>query len=168
MTYESALEWAKSNLPMSMYDSYEDWQDAIASEFQTPELLGSEEFKAMLEDTWTSSGRTIDNIDMSEFEDDEIPEYTVSGQDMTEPQENIRVRQVGERTDIDISISEPIHIEIQKDYSDNRELPITGGAPQITDKQYDFDNTQQPIERRGSFTVSIKGFFSGIRRAFKI
>ena len=60
MTYTDAVEWASENVPMDLYEDYDDWYNAVSKELQTDELLASSEFNDKLRDAWESEKGKIE------------------------------------------------------------------------------------------------------------
>jgi hypothetical protein len=52
LTYSDALDWSVDNVPTDLYDSFDDWYDAVKQELQTPELTSSTEFENQMRDAW--------------------------------------------------------------------------------------------------------------------
>lgn len=142
MTYENALDYLTRNIPMELYDNYNDWYNACKNEIQTPSLWGSPSFNRMHEQEWLNNFGTLDNPQMKGIET-EMPEQ--------QPIEQFEREEISKRPPSSYREPEQEYyvtrepITIEKVYVEERErvIPETGQAPKITLREYNMNVPQQ-------------------------
>ena len=157
MTYETAINWAIEHIPMSEFDSFEDWYDQLQGEFQTPNLTNSEEFNSMAQRAWSNSGRELDqqaSDNEQEFQEQEAEERQRQPTPRPIPQEPQEPE-----SEIDRELPEPIAEEptLQEALAPPRPEPQIGLDESIKRNQ---ERKQQ------SSTNRIRRAFTGLGKAF--
>lgn len=133
MTYEQALEWLIDNIPIDMFDSYEDWYNACKQEIQTPALWDSPRFNRMHEDYWKNN---------KSFEQEEIP--------IPEPKEPI----IEEK----ITITKRSDSNIVQEEKEIIRLPPTGKAPELPKPIFRQESIKEEKPKRPSIISRIRRF----------
>lgn len=135
MTYENAVEWCIDNIPISQFDSFEEWREQCEAELQTPNLFESDKFNSMLRNAYFANGGTDSPTEIREFIEDsggEIPDETIIELDKREKSDA--------RIDIDapaqITAQQRIPIPPSIEPERLREIPPTGQAPELPKPEF--------------------------------
>lgn len=137
MTYDQALDWLIDNVPMELFDNYEDWYNACRKEITTENLWNNSTFNNMHKNYW------INNKDQEE-----------TTEPVTEPNIQPEIEQVSKR-EIEppqrTFYREPIQYQREVIYTSeqNISVPATESAPVVTTVKYDMTPPQP--QRKESF-----------------
>lgn len=165
LTYETAVQWGIDNVPMSLYDSFEDWYSACETEFGAKsKLFDNDKFRDMMFSAW--SDEMDEDEDIPERESRfEIPSLPRKERPQTEKMDTERKpatertpeplpfnKQVEQQHQPVFETKQPIVIQSSTIQS-QRILPPTGKAPELP----------KPVFKQ-SLGERARGFFRRFRR----
>lgn len=133
--YDNVVQWFIDNIPISQFDSFEDWYNQCRAEIQTDELFNSDRFNSKLRDAYFRNGGTDSPREIREFVED-------SGGEI--PEETLQELEKREKSDAIIDIDTPAQITAQQripvppsiEPERLREIPPTGRAPELPKPEF--------------------------------